>query len=206
MINYKKDYKKIYLPNNAPEKITIPRIRYVALCGEGDPNRDEFSKEIEALYSFSYALKMSYKTDKIPMGYYEYVVFPLEGVWDLIDKSISSNNKENYKYTLMIRQPDFLTDELFETFKNEIEAKKNNFMIKKLHLLDIDEGECIQMMHLGPYSTEKESFTKMEEWALKNNLIRKELTHREIYISDPRKIKDEQKMKTVLRFKVGNND
>ena len=89
MIEYKKDYKAYYLPKNKPELIEIPQMTFAMIEGEGDPNRAEFAIETEALYSFSYAIKMSYKGTDKPEGYYEYTVFPLEGEWDLIDKSKS---------------------------------------------------------------------------------------------------------------------
>ena len=83
------------------------------VSGTGDPNEQEFAKVTEALYSLSYAVKMSYKRKEFPEGYYEYTVFPLEGIWDLIDKSKPIQDKSNFKYTIMIRQPDFLTDAIY---------------------------------------------------------------------------------------------
>ena len=198
-IDYKKDFKKLYMPKNKPEIIEIPKIKFALVEGQGDPNGEEFSKAIEALYSFSYAVKMSYKSNDVPEDYYEYTVFPLEGVWDLIDKSKPPTDKNNLSYTIMIRQPDFLTEELFEKFKMATIKKKPNPNLEKLEFKEIEEGLCCQMMHLGSYDSEPESFSLMEDFCKGNGIIRLSKIHREIYISDPRKAQPE-KMKTVLRF------
>ena len=113
-VDYKKQFKDLYLPKKQPALITVPPLRFAMLNGQGDPNGETFAEVVAALYSFSYAVKMSYKSKVIPDGYYDYTVFPLEGVWDLVDKTKTSADKSNYAYTMMIRQPDFVTDELAE--------------------------------------------------------------------------------------------
>jgi len=116
MFDYKKDNKLFYLPKNKPEIIQIPAMRFAMIEGEGDPNGEAFSKVTEALYSFSCAVKMSYKGDNKPSDYYDYTVFPLEGIWDLVDYSLGNKDKSNFKYKLMIRQPEFVSDEVFTLF------------------------------------------------------------------------------------------
>jgi hypothetical protein len=115
-IEYKEDFKHIYPPKTIPGIINVDKMRFMMISGSGDPNGEEFAHATEALYSLSYAVRMSYKSDDVPVGYYEYAVFPLEGHWDLIDKSQPATDKTNFKYTIMIRQPDFLTVELFLRF------------------------------------------------------------------------------------------
>jgi hypothetical protein len=198
-VDYKKDFKELYLPKQTPALVAVPAMPFVALAGEGDPNGPGFAADVEALYAFSYAVKMSYKKEDVPVGYYPYVVFPLEGVWDLIDKSIPATVKSNLKYALMIRQPDFWDEDLFARFLAETKAKKNLPSLAKLTFETIEEGACCQLMHVGPYETEPESFRKMEAFCTENGYVRKAMAHREIYISDPRKTAPE-KMKTVLRF------
>lgn len=198
-IDYKKDFKNLYLPKNKPEIIQIPMMRFAIVSGEGDPNGEEFSKAIEALYSFSYAVRMSHKSGDIPKGYYEYTVFPLEGVWDLIDKSKPPTDKSNLSYKIMIRQPDFLTEEQFKKFLELTMKKKPNPNLERLEFKEIEEGLCCQIMHLGSYDSEPESFALMEDYCKGNGIARLSKIHREIYISDPRKAQPE-KMKTVLRF------
>ncbi len=207
MIDYKKDYKALYLPKNKPELIEIPQMTFVMLEGEGDPNGETFSVETEALFSFSYAVKMSYKGSDIPEGYYEYTVFPLEGEWDLIDKSkgLGSDglvDKSNLKYMLMIRQPEFVTQEVFTYFIEKIKKKKPNAYHDRIQLVTLTEGLCCQMLHLGSYDDEPASFDAMEAYCNAQGYQRQSKRHREIYLSDPRKTAKD-KLKTVLRFKVG---
>lgn len=200
-LDYKKEYKELYLPKRKPMIVTVPPMNFVMISGKGDPNEENFGLETAALYSFSYAVKMSYKSRDIPEGFYQYTVFPLEGVWDLVDKSLSSEIKSNYKYTIMIRQPDFLTSELFERFLNEIKKKKNNPYLDKIKFGTISEGLCCQMLHIGSYDDEIFSFEMMDQFCKENGYRRISKLHREIYLSDPRKT-EPNKLKTVLRYQI----
>lgn len=200
-VEYKKTYKHIYVPKTSPVIIDVPKMPYIMISGTGDPNNEEFSKATEALYSLSYAVKMSCKGSEVPEGYYEYTVFPLEGVWDLIDKSKPVTDKSNYKYTIMIRQPDFLTNELFAKFVDQTKKKKPNPYLEKAVFGDMTDGLSCQMMHIGSYDDEPDSFAKMASFCEDNGYIRTSKIHREIYLSDPRKT-DVKKLKTVLRYPV----
>jgi hypothetical protein len=200
-IDYKKNYKNIYLPTTTPVIIKVPCMKYIMINGTGDPNSEAFSQAVEALYSVSYAVKMSYKSGDVPGGYYEYTVFPLEGVWDLVDKSKPITDKDNYKYTIMIRQPDFMTDELFERFLEQTKKKKSNPSLDRVTFGEIEEGLCCQAMHIGSYDDEPSTFARMQDFCIENGYKRSAKTHREIYLSDPRKT-EAAKMKTVLRFNV----
>lgn len=204
-LEYKKTYKNLYLPTKEPNIIEIPSINFVVIDGEGDPNGEQFALATAALYSFSYAVKMSYKSKDVPTDFYDYTVFPLEGVWDLVDKNKPSTDKSNYAYSLMIRQPDFLNNNLFDRFLTETKKKKPNPYLDKLHFKTIDEGLCCQILHIGSYDNEPASFEKMKQYCKENGYIRASLKHREIYLSDPRKTENE-KLKTVLRFKVVKMD
>jgi len=204
-IEYKKHFKELYLPPDNPCIIDVPQMSFISIEGIGDPNKEGFAKDVEALYALSYAVKMSYKSKDVPNGYYEYTVFPLEGVWDLADKNLPITNKDNYKYNIMIRQPDFLTDELFENFKAAVKSKKPGLNTDKAKFEIIKEGLCVQMMHTGSYDDEPKSFEIMKKFCEQNGYKRTKLTHREIYISDPRKTA-EAKRKTVLRYKVSKTD
>lgn len=200
-LEYKKAFKELYLPPTRPVFITVPPIKYAVIRGKGDPNGAAFAKATEALYGFSYTVKMSYKSKDVPVGFYDYTVFPLEGEWDLVDKSKGSKDKSNFAYALMIRQPDFLTDALFERFINDAKKKKSNEDLDRITYETFDEGPCCQMMHLGSYDEEPESFERMEAFCADNGHKRISKLHREIYISDPRKT-EASKLKTVLRFKI----
>lgn len=200
-IDYKKDYKDLYLPKTTPVIVDVPKLPYIMISGSGDPNGNEFVLATEALYSLSYAVKMSYKSDNVPDGYYEYTVFPLEGLWDLVDKSKPATDKNNLKYTIMIRQPDFLTEQLFERFLEITKKKKPNPYLEKLSFGELADGLSCQMMHIGSYDEEPKSFAEMERFCQENGYTRTSKIHKEIYISDPRKA-DIAKLKTVLRFPV----
>ncbi|BBO71406.1 hypothetical protein DSCA_53360 [Desulfosarcina alkanivorans] len=148
---------------------------------------------------------MSYKKGLEPENFYEYTVYPLEGIWDISEKAKESFDgtldKNELVFTLMIRQPDFVNREYAVKAKEWAEKKKSNPLIEKLKFKELSDGKCVQMMHLGSYDNEQVSFDIMEEFCSQNNLKRKSKQHKEIYISDPRKV-DPEKLKTVLRFEV----
>ncbi|HZG79084.1 MAG TPA: GyrI-like domain-containing protein [Paenibacillus sp.] len=200
-IDYKKHEKALYLPGAAPTLVEVPELCFIAIQGQGDPNEPPFAQATAALYSLSYAVKMSYKRPDPPEGYYDYTVYPLEGVWDLVDKSIPHTVKSNLKYTLMIRQPDFLTPEEFERLRAGIMRKKPNPDVEKVTLFPLREGLCCQMLHVGPYDDEPASFAAMEAYCEANGYRRASLLHREIYLSDARKT-EPARLRTVLRFTV----
>ncbi len=200
-VDYKKQFKSLYLPKKQPAIIEVPPLRFAMLDGQGDPNGEVFAEAVTALYSFSYAVKMSYKSPVVPEGYYDYAVFPLEGVWDLVDTTKTSADKSNYAYTLMIRQPDFLTADLVARFISEVKKKKPNPFLETIRLAEQAEGLCCQMLHLGSYDDEPASFAQMEAFCHDQGYLRSDKTHREIYLSDPRRT-ETAKLKTVLRFKV----
>jgi hypothetical protein len=198
---WRKDEKNLYLPKKTPQIIDIGPLHYFSIKGEGNPNGLLFSQMTEALYAISYALKMSYKTDNVPLDYYDYTVYPLEGIWDLIDVDKGPNDKDNLKFNIMIRQPDFLTPELAETFKTIAYEKKKNPHILNVQYITLNEGLNLQALHQGSYDDEPATFSMMENYAKEQGYQRMSKTHKEIYITDPRKV-DPDQLKTVLRFKI----
>lgn len=203
---WRKKEKQVYLPPNKPVLKDIPSFNYFTINGSGNPNSTYFGECIEALYAVSYAIRMSYKKGLQPDNFYEYTVYPLEGIWDISDKAKETYDgtldKDELVFNLMIRQPEFVTSE-FATEAKTWAAKKKKVppLIDKLLFQEISEGLCVQMMHLGSYDNEPESFKVMEDFCSQNNLKRTSKLHKEIYISDPRKVAPE-KLKTVLRFAV----
>ena len=202
---WRKEEKDIYIPKNKPELITIPSLKYFMIEGKGNPNDDLFGEYIGILYSLSYAVRMSYKGGFSPKDYFEYTVYPLEGLWD-----ISEEAKKNYTgrldkntlvFNLMIRQPDFVTEEFARDIIERTKKKKPHELLNKVKFGEIEDGNCVQMMHLGSYDSEGESFNQMEQYCMENSLKRESKQHREIYLSDVRKVSPE-KLKTVLRIKV----
>jgi hypothetical protein len=200
---WKKQAKEIYLPKNKPEIIAVPEFKFIVIEGSGNPNGEEFSERVGVLYALSYAVKMLPKKGIIPEGYYDYTVFPLEGIWDLKEeaKSAETLDKNSLIYTIMIRQPDFLTNELADKVIDSVKKKKPSTLLDDVRFKSMEDGLCVQMLHLGSYDEEPKSFLAMEDFCKQNNLKRTTKTHREIYISDARKTQTD-KLKTVLRFKI----
>ena len=202
---WKKEEKYYYSPPNRPMLIDVPPYKYYTIKGNGNPNCSFFEECVQALYAASYTIRMSYKKGLEPDGFYEYTVYPLEGIWDISEEAKKSFNgiinKDELVFNLMIRQPHFVSKEFAEMAKEWALKKKANPHIEELEFVEITEGKCIQMMHFGSYDNEPESFAIMENYCSKNQLTRKSMQHKEIYISDPRKVAPE-KLKTVLRFEV----
>ncbi len=200
---WRKVEKSIYLPGTKPESIVVPKFNFVAIEGKGDPNGPDFSDRVEALYSISYAIRMMPKKGFTPEGYFEYTVYPLEGLWDLSeDGRVNTElDKSQLLYKIMIRQPDFVTQEVFNKVIETVKKSKPNLLIDELKLEAIEDGFSVQMMHLGSYENEKKSFDLMKTYIKDNSLKIKTMVHREIYLSDPRKSEPE-KLKTVLRYMV----
>ena len=203
--DWKKNDKQFYMPKNKPETIVVPKFNYYTIDGKGNPNDDFFADYIGVLYSLSYAIKMSPKQGVAPDGYLEYTVFPLEGVWDIDEEAKKNYNgtldKNALVFKLMMRQPDFVTAGFALETIERTKKKKPNPLLEKVKFEAIEDGLCVQMLHEGSYDSEPASFLKMKEFANGKNLVRISHSHREIYLSDARKVPAD-KLKTVLRFNV----
>jgi hypothetical protein len=200
---WKKHEKSLYLPAQKPELITVAEQKFFMIKGEGNPNSEDFAARIEVLYSLAYAVRMMPKQGFTPEGYFEYTVYPLEGVWDLTEegKQAASFNKDQFLYTIMIRQPDFVTPETAEKAFANVRKKKPHPLLDEVTFGTMEDGLSVQMMHIGPYDDEPASFAAMKEFIVNHDLEIVTLEHREIYISDARKV-DPAKLKTVLRYRV----
>ena len=202
---WRKREKEVYLPKNKPIIIQILEYKFFTIKGTGNPNDDYFSEYIRVLYSLSYAVKMSIKKGIEPKGYFDYTVYPLEGVWDINEeakkKFDGKFDKNDLIFKLMIRQPDFVDEKFAMMILERTKQKKFNVLLDNVKFEKITDGVCVQMMHLGSYDDEPESFKLMEDFAQNENYSRISKVHREIYISDARKVATE-KLKTVLRLKI----
>lgn len=198
--DFKKEYKDLYLPQNSPALIDVPKMRFIMVDGKGDPNDVQYQQVVPILYALSYTIKMS-KTQ--PDGYFDYIVPPLEGLW-WTDDPFENASRKDWLWTAMIRQPDFVTQDIFKAAVEISKKKKPEIDVLKARLEDFTEGNCVQMMHIGAYSEEPANVKNMQEYIVAKNLrdatgkIRK---HHEIYLSDPRKTAPE-KLKTILRHPV----
>lgn len=203
---WRKKEKGLYLPKSKPEFVDVPEIKFITLRGEGSPAEERFTEIIATLYSLAYGIKMLAKKMEIkPKGYFDYTVYPLEGIWDINDEAKKAFtgiiNKGDFVYQIMIRQPDFVDEGFYLQILDVIKKKKPNPLLEHVEFKTISEGKCVQMLHLGKYEDEPVSFEKMENFAKDEGFTRISKVHREIYLSDARKVAPE-KLKTVLRFKV----
>lgn len=204
---WRKQEKEIYLPKSKPSLITIPEYQFITISDEGNPNSESFGEYIGVLYSLSYAIKMTLKKlSTPPKGYNDYTVYPLEGVWDINEEAKKhfngQLNKDDLIFTLMIRQPNFVSKEFFLEQLDLVKKKKYHPLLEEVKFEKINEGKCVQMLHIGSYDNEARSFEIMEAFATSENVKRVSKIHREIYLSDFRKV-PEEKLKTILRFNIG---
>lgn len=200
---WKKQEKNLYLPKEKPDLITVPEQKFFMISGKGNPNDEEFSEKIGVLYSLAYAVRMMSKQGYTPDGYYEYTVYPLEGIWGLTEegKQCDTLNKNELLYTIMIRQPDFVTQEVVNRAFENVRKKKNHPLLDDVTFKTMEDGLSVQMLHIGSYDDEPQSFEQMKKFVKENNLEITTLNHREIYLSDARKT-EKSKLKTVLRYMV----
>ena len=204
--DFKKEYKDFYLPPAKPVIVTVPKANYIAVRGKGDPNDEggAYQQAIGVLYAVAYTLKMSYKTDHRIEGFYDYVVPPLEGFWwqEGID-GIEYSDKSTFCWISVIRLPDFITQADFD-WAVETASKKKKIDCSSTEFLTIDEGLCVQIMHIGPYDNEPASVALMDRF-LEENGYENDLSvtrlHHEIYLSDARKVAPEN-WKTVIRHPI----
>ena len=204
--DFKKEYKEFYMPKKKPEIVTVPKANYIAVRGSGNPNEEdgEYKKAVGVLYAVAYTLKMSYKTDYRIQGFYEYVVPPLEGFWwqDGI-AGVDYTNKSTFQWISVIRLPEFITKEDFAWAVQNVEKKKG-LDCSGAEFMTVEEGLCVQIMHIGSFDDEPETVKKMdtfvEEQGYENDFSDKRF-HHEIYLSDARRV-DPEKWKTVIRHPI----
>ena len=204
--DYKKEYKEFYLPPKKPVAVRVPPMNYVAVRGQGNPNDEdgEYKRSIGILYAVSYTLKMRKMGKHKLDGYFDYVVPPLEGLWQMNDGGLfDSARKDDLRWISMIRLPDFVKKGDFEWAVEEGSAKKKTDL-SSAEYFTFDEGLCVQCMHFGSYDSEPATISAMREF-IGTHGYEFDLTdtrlHHEIYLSDPRKTAAE-KLKTVIRIPI----
>lgn len=204
--DFKKEYKEFYLPGRKPQIVTVPPCNYVAVQGRGDPNQEggAYQQAMSVLYSVAFTLKMSSKAGHHMEGFFDYVVPPLEGFWwQEGTVGIDYTRKEDFQWISAIRLPDFITREEFR-WAVETATNKKKLDCSMAQFLPVDEGLCVQMMHLGAYDDEPASIALMDDYLAENGYVN-DLTetrlHHEIYLSDARRVPPERR-KTVLRHPI----
>lgn len=204
--DFKKEYKEFYMPKNSPGIVNVPKANYIAVRGTGDPNEEggAYKQSIAVLYSVAYTLKMSYMTDYRIEGFFDYVVPPLEGFWwqDNVE-GFDYNDKSAFNWISVIRLPDFITEKDFE-WAVETATRKKKLDCSSAEFMTIEEGLCVQIMHVGPFDNEPATVAMMDEYLAENGYVNdfsETRLHHEIYMSDVRKVAPE-KWKTVIRHPV----
>ena len=208
--DFKKEYKEFYLPKERPEIVTVPRANYAAVRGQGDPNAPDgaYQRAIAVLYAVAYTIKMSKKGDHRIDGYYDFVVPPPEGFWwqEGVD-GVDYGNKAGFQWYAVIRLPDFVTGADFAWAVAEA-GRKKRLDCSGAAFLTVDEGLCVQILHVGPFDDEPRSVALMDEHirqqGYENDFSATRL-HHEIYLSDARKAAPE-KWRTVIRHPIRKSE
>lgn len=204
--DFKKEYKEFYMPKNKPQIVEVPSMNYIAVRGQGNPNKEngEYQRAIGVLYAVAYTLKMSYKTDHKIEGFFEYVVPPLEGFW-WQDKTVGVDysDKDNFQWLSVIRLPDFVTEQDF-AWAVATASQKKKLDCSTAQFVTIEEGLCVQIMHHGSFDLEPETIAVMDDYLQAHgyeNDFDGQRKHHEIYMSDARKVAPE-KWRTVIRHPI----
>ena len=196
-IDYKKQLKHLYKPSaQKVEIVDVPQMNFLMVDGEGDPNTAQsFSEAIKALFPLAYTLKFMVKKGEMNI---DYGVLPLEALWwaDAMT-AFTTGKKDAWKWTLMIMQPEFITQEMVNTATEEIERKKKPVSLPLVRFVNFTEGKAAQTLHIGPFSEEGPTIEKVHLY-IEANGSQRVGKHHEIYLSDIRRAAPE-KWKTIIR-------
>lgn len=197
-------YKSYYTATAKPALVEIEAAKYLSIAGKGDPSSSVYADTLQALYSMAYGIKFWYKVQK-----QDFVVAKLEGLWwfdearykDIpMADSPTEIPRSEWHYRMLIRLPAYVTAAIIQQVSDEVATKKQIPLAKKVELYEMEEGKCIQMLHIGPFDKEPESLKQIMQFSQTHQLERNGL-HHEIYLSDFRKTAPE-KLKTILREPV----
>lgn len=204
--DYKREYKDLYQPPRKPTIVEVPAMNYIAVRGAGDPNEEggAYKRAIELLYGVAFAIKMSKKGDRRIEGYFDYVVPPLEGIWWQDGTAgVDYARKQDFQWISCIRLPDFVREADVAWAVGEASRKKGGDF-SAVEFMALEEGLCVQCMHVGPYDDEPATVALMHEFMEAQGYaldITDERRHHEIYLSDARRTAPE-KLKTVVRHPI----
>ncbi len=195
-LDFKKQLKHLYKPS--PKEVVmvdVPAMKFLMIDGQGDPNNSKtYSDAVEALYSVSYPLKFAVKKGEMAI---DYGVMPLEGLWWADDMTVfTGDDKSQWKWTMMMMQPDFITSQLVEEIIDAVKIKKNPVALPLVRFEEFHEGLCAQTLHIGPFSEEGPTIERVHEFIDAKGERRGK--HHEIYLSDIRRA-DPAKWKTIIR-------
>ena len=196
---WRKQDKVLYGAKTYPALITIPAQNYIMVSGKGNPNDVDFSNCVGALYSLAYAVKSVFKAASSQEEIHDFAVYPLEGIWAKMD--VDYFEKEKLEYTIMIRQPDFIREGVIKEALESVRIKKPNPLLEEINFGAMQNGLCVEILHVGAFDEEPASFEKMDQFSAAHGLRRSESYHREIYLSNANRV-EKSKLKTILRYSV----
>ena len=192
---WRKHEKALYGAGKTPELLDVPAQKFIIISGRGDPNGEDFSARISALYPLAYALRSIFKARDE-----DYAVYPLEGLWSGSVRG-GAVVKAELEYELMIRQPDAATEAEFAEALDKTRRKKPSPLLDEVRFETMTDGRCVQMLHTGSYDGEPASFALMADFAAASGLERAGERHRETYLNNAQRTEPD-KLKTILRFPV----
>ena len=196
-IDYLKQFKHLYAQSaRNPEIVDVPQINFLMIDGKGDPNTSqEFAEAVEALFSLSYTLKFIVKKGAMAI---DYGVMPLQALWWADDMStFATGTKDDWKWTVMIMQPEFITEAMIKEAMVEVGRKKKPAALPLVRFQAFTEGKAAQILHIGPFSEEGPTIEKLHAF-IEQSGSQRIGKHHEIYLSDIRRAAPE-KWKTIIR-------
>ena len=200
-IDFKKD--PTYKAKQVPEIVDLPRMRFVMFDGEGAPDAaadkvTPFQHAMQALFGIVYTIKFWDKKQLPPPGYAKFTLAPVEGLWWTTDSQVFDiNTPDTWRWTIMLRVPEFVTQEYFDAVVGACVKAKDSDIYRQAYLKDFTEGPSVQLMHIGPYSQEQQDIEKLHDFARRMG-YELQGKHHELYFGDPRRTSPE-KLRTILR-------
>jgi len=208
-LDLKKDLKYLYSPSARKiEIVDVPTMKFAMIDGAIEPNMAPgtsplFQENMQALYAAAYTLKFTAKLRK--ENPVDYPVMALEGLWWVEDGTFDIQKPGNWKYNVMIMQPDIITPDMFADALTQVRKKKGDQPVfARLRLDQFHEGLSVQTMHIGPYAAEPATVQRMQTFMQENgcrDMVGLGGKHHEIYMGDPRRA-DPAKLETVLRHPI----
>lgn len=196
---WRKQEKELYGVKTKAVLVDVAKQKFITIKGQGNPNEEDFSNRISALYSVAYVIKMLFKKAALNNEINDFTVFPLEGLWQKGDRV--EFDKNDLSYILMIKQPTLITEEIYYQAMEIVKQKKPNDLYEEIAFKEFEEEKAIQILHLGSFDDEPQSFEKMDKLATELQLKRTSNVHREIYLTNKNRT-SEEKQKTILRYSV----
>jgi len=203
-VDFRKNYKHLYSPTaRTPELVTMPPMTFLAIDGRGAPDGEAFELSIQAVYSMAFTIKFGRKKARMEP---DFKMGPLEGLWSVGDENrrfdfaVDGLGRDRWQWTLLFWMPDFITKDDLRAARVAVADRKPNPMLDCLHLWMWEEGLCVQMLHVGPYSEEEATIAAMDAYMAEHGYAARG-RHHEIYLGDPRRA-DPSKLKTILRHPV----